>query len=400
MGATTLPSNPPVECVDYRIMRPLNIGHNPHEGKLFLMDIPILMTLHQKFDSLALLALLTILLLVGLFTILDEVALLLATMPYLGVVIYRVAMVTPQLESDEEDTASSRLQMLANRMTVTVDGLVRASQAINDVTEQQSKRAQEQAEVITMTNQLLDEFHQLSDRISDRAHGVTRVAEQATTISENGREAIQQSIHTMSDIQEQVQVISATIITLGQLTQRVDSIIASVSEIATQSNLLALNASIEAARAGVQGRGFAVVADEVRVLAKQSTASARQVRDILNQIQGAIKETIIATQSGIDDAENGVARTQEARTVILELGQSVNQSHTSVSEIYEVIRQQAHSIEEIVISMDRIQRLTEQNLASTRTVEMVAGNLARLANDLQITVTQDATLQNLNTLLR
>lgn len=364
------------------------------------MDMPLLNRLRRRIDSLTLLALLTILLLVGLFTILGQVVLLVATLPYIGVVIYRLMMAPPKdTEEPDDDTAQSRLQTLANRMTVTVDGLVRASQAINDVTEQQSRRAKEQAEVITMANQLLDEFHQLSERISNRAHGVTQVAEQATTISENGREAIQQSIHTMGDIQQQVEVISETIITLAQLTQRVDSIITSVSEIATQSNLLALNASIEAARAGVQGRGFAVVADEVRVLAQQSTESAQQVREILGEIQGAIKETIIATQTGIEDAGNGVTRTEEAREVIVELSDSVRHSHESVDEIYEVIRQQAHSIEEIVISMDRIQRLTEQNLTSIRTVEMVAGNLARLANDLQMTVTQDATLQNLNTLL-
>lgn len=363
------------------------------------METSLLLALRHRIDQSTALALLTALLLIGLFILLGDAVLLLAMLPYAGFGLVRMMTTPPVDERAEADTASARLQMLANRMTVTVDGLVRASQAINEVTEQQSQRAREQAEVITLANQFLDEFQHFSERVSERAHGVTQVAQQAIAISENGREAIQQSIHTMSDIQQQVDVISQTIVTLGQLTQRADAIIASVSEIATQSNLLALNAAIEAARAGVQGRGFAVVADEVRVLAQQSTESAQQVRDILNQIQNAIRETIVATHSGLDNTASGVVRTREAGHVIAELSASVHRSHQAVDEIYDVIRQQAHSIEEIVISMDRIQRITEQNLASTRTVEMVAGNLNRLANDLQMTVTQDATLQNLNTLL-
>jgi methyl-accepting chemotaxis protein len=290
------------------------------------------------------------------------------------------------LDTQTTTVPQAQFENITTRMGVTVDGLVRASHAINDVTMQQVESAQEQAEVIGKTNDLLDTFLQLSEQISEQTRGVQKTAQEAADISETGQEAIQQTLNSMDDIRQQVEAIGETIVILARLTRRIDEIISSVSEIATQSNLLALNASIEAARAGTHGRGFAVVADEVRVLAQQSTQSAAQVRDILSEIQGAMKETVRATQQGIENVDSGVSKTRETNEVILKLAESVRASKESVSSIYDVIRQQAEGMEGIAISMDRIHLITRQNLASTRTVESVSTNLTRLANDLQATV--------------
>ncbi|PJF39072.1 MAG: hypothetical protein CUN54_09510, partial [Phototrophicales bacterium] len=191
-------------------------------------------------------------------------------------------------------------QEVTMQMHVTVDGLVRSVQAINEATQQQSSSAGEQSDVISVTNQLLDDFLKLSERISEQALNVTKTAQATAEISGQGQEAIAQAIVGMDDLREQVAAIGKTIVTLAELTRKIDEIITSVSEIATQSNLLALNASIEAARAGVHGRGFAVVADEVRSLAQQSTQAAGQVRAILAEIQNAMKDTIRATEVGMD----------------------------------------------------------------------------------------------------
>jgi|GEM_PF-1466341 len=277
---------------------------------------------------------------------------------------------------------------VAMQMHVTVDGLVRSVQAINEATQQQSSSAGEQSDVITLTNRLLDDFLSLSERISQEALSVTKTAQTTEEISGQGQEAIAQAIVGMDDLREQVAAIGKTIVTLADLTRKIDEIINSVSEIATQSNLLALNASIEAARAGVHGRGFAVVADEVRSLAQQSTQAAGQVRGILAEIQNAMKETIQATEIGMDGVSEGVARTQEANEVIVQLSESVSASNSAVRDIYAVIRQQAQGLEEISISMDRIQMITQNTMASTRAVEAVSTNLTRLASDLQDAVGQ------------
>jgi methyl-accepting chemotaxis protein len=258
---------------------------------------------------------------------------------------------------------------------------------------QQSSGASEQAEVIRLTNKLLDDFLRLSENIKQQAHNVNLTAQQTANISQQGQAALTQAIAVMDEIRQRVSEIGETIVVLAKLTRRVDEIITSVSEIATQSNLLAMNASIEAARAGMHGRGFAVVADEVRMLSQQSTQAAGQVRAILVEIQQAMKRTVEATRVGMHGVDAGVSQTREANAVMVQLAGSVTESHEAVSAIYDVIRQQTEGLEEIAISMDRINRITQQNLASTRTVEMVSTNLTRLAAELQATVDSSSGLE-------
>lgn len=278
------------------------------------------------------------------------------------------------------------VEQMVEQLSVTADSLAHAVKAINDVTTQQSIGASEQADLITRTNTLLSDFLELSERVQEQARSLTGVAKQATDTSESGQAAIRQAIDGISKIREQVTAIANTILALAQYTQRIDDIIASVSEIATQSNLLALNASIEAARAGAHGRGFAVVADEVRALSQGSTQAAKQVRAILGEIQAAMKDSIRATEEGLQGVDAGVTMTQQADTVMVELADNIGTSFKAVNKIYDIIRQQVDGLEEIAISMERIDRITQKNLSSTRAVEVVALELTRVATDLQITV--------------
>ncbi|MCU0513363.1 MAG: methyl-accepting chemotaxis protein [Anaerolineae bacterium] len=360
--------------------------------------------LNRSIDATSLLALVTALLLLALLLIIQHPLLLPAALVYALGGLYGVATFRPPAPALPASAAAagehlpiatlevpmvkmpgsdSSLNAIVMRLGVTVDGLVRASHAINAVTTQQAQSAEEQSQVIKTTTGRLDHFLSLSDRISQQARQVIVTADQAAETSLSGEAAIQQSMLSMDDIRTQVQVIGETIVKLARLTRRIDEIITSVSEIATQSNLLALNASIEAARAGVHGRGFAVVADEVRSLAGQSTAAAGQVRAILVQIQQAMKETVQATELGVQNVSEGVTRTGEARQVMLQLSGSVQASRDALRDIYQTMQQQANGMEEIAISIERLDRLAAQSLASTRTVEMVSTSLSRLASDLQ-----------------
>ncbi|MBZ0298957.1 MAG: hypothetical protein K8J31_04405 [Anaerolineae bacterium] len=288
------------------------------------------------------------------------------------------------------DQPGDDLTQLALQIRVTADGLARATDAINQVVNQLATGASEQGTAISLTNERLDTFLKLFEEIREQARLVTLTAGQTAEYSSKGQSSIEQAITGIEAIRVHVAHIAETIVRLGQLTQRIDEIIMSVSEIATQSNLLALNASIEAARAGVHGRGFAVVADEVRTLSQQSTAAAQQVRAILGEIQHAMKQTSEATQSGMEGADSGVAMTREANDSMKRLSDSVNESYKSVKAIYEVIRQQMEDLEEIAITMERIERINQQNLASTRMVETVSANLNHLSGELQMAVGQDS----------
>lgn len=343
-------------------------------------------------DPMSLLALLTAVVLIALYGVNSRLLTLVVALPYaalgaVGLYVYQSRAVDKAEQPSEAEPESDQdLALITTRMGNAVDGLLRATNAINEVTHSQASSTEEQATVVTSANELLDDFLSMSERINEQARRVTYTAAETSDISNTGQQAIQQSIASMDDIREQVATIGETIVHLATLTQRIDDIITSVSEIATQSNLLALNASIEAARAGVHGQGFAVVAEEVRTLSQQSTQSAAQVRSILREIQQAMKQTVDATRQGLEDVEIGATRTREANDIMQQLSANVQHSWESVSEIYDVIRNQSDTLEEIAISMDRVQRISQQNHANIRTVETVSASLTRLANEIQRSV--------------
>lgn len=354
-------------------------------------------TLRTIADSTSWLALLTSLVFAAFTVLLRHPLLLAASAVYAVYAVYRMwrfqalvqrlrklpAPVMPEEDLEETRIPQRSLYALSSSVEITVDGLVRASDAITQVTNQQKDSAEEQTQIITSANQSLEQFLAFSERVQQQARDVTRTTREAAEISEQGRTVIVQSQHSIQDIRAQVEAIGAAITRLAKLTERIEEIIISVGEIATQSNLLALNASIEAARAGVYGRGFSVVADEVRALAQQSAESSAQVRAILREIQQAMKETVGATLIGLEHVQEGVSRTEEANTLMSQLVYHAHDAQQAVTQIYEVIRQQAHDLEEISIIMDRIQRLASQSAANARVNESVSENLGRLAKDLQ-----------------
>lgn len=308
----------------------------------------------------------------------------------LAVLLFTRPPVDPPAPAEQLNSVAAEAEHLVMHIRVTADGLARATQAINEVTAQQSAGAAEQVQIIKQANALLEGFLKSSEQIREQARAITLMAGHSAEFSEKGQAAIQQAIAGMHDIRTQVSAIAETIVQLGQLTRRIDEIIMSVGEIAKQSNLLALNASIEAARAGAHGRGFAVVADEVRALSQQSTAAAQQVRATLGEIQRAMRETIQATQVGLQRVDAGVTLTQEADQVMEHLAHNVSESYRAVKAIYDVIRQQMEDLEQIVIKIDMIDHITQQSLASTRMVETVSSNLTHLSNELQEAIAREA----------
>ncbi|MCU0497826.1 MAG: methyl-accepting chemotaxis protein [Anaerolineae bacterium] len=283
-----------------------------------------------------------------------------------------------------EPSTQLPVRSLSDRITATVDGMIKAAQAIQETARQQSGGVIEQVEVIETTNERLDSFLSLAEQVSDSARAMTKIAQQAESISQGGRAALEQALERTHAIRAQVEIIGEMIVKLAQLTRRIDAIITSVSEIATQSNLLALNASIEAARAGVHGRGFAIVAEEVRSLSRQSTEAAKQVRAILAEIQSAVRETVEATETGTIQVDLGAQVTQDADAIMRQLAESVTLSYQAIRSVSTSIHDQTYSMETLVIEMERINRIAQENAANTRVIEQVSTNLLSLADDLRL----------------
>lgn len=299
-----------------------------------------------------------------------------------GVLLLMPEQTERQARSSALAQQSSDLDNLTLQISATADGLGRAVTAIHTVTTQQGSGAEQQAAVITQAVTMLNEFIALANQVRDQSRGVANLSEKTAEISASGQGTIRNSIEGMSQIRDQVTVITHNIAALAEQMQRIDEIINSVSEIATQSNLLALNASIEAARAGVHGRGFAVVADEVRTLAQQSQAAAAQVQSILGEIQDAMKQTVRATQVGDQQVDKGLELSRRSGEVIKQLADNVTESTEAMRNIMVAIEQQTTGLEQITQSMRNIHDVTQQNLESTRTAEIVAQNLSRLSEEL------------------
>jgi methyl-accepting chemotaxis protein len=185
-----------------------------------------------------------------------------------------------------------------------------------------------------------------------------------------------------------VEGIAENILGLSEQTQQIGMIIATVSDIAAQSNMLALNASVEAARAGEQGKGFAVVAMEVRSLAEQSRQATTQVEAILSDIQKATNLTVMATEEGSKGVEQGVVLSGQTGEMIKELGGVIAQSAGAAAQMVAGGQQQSSGIEQIALSMSNINQATVQSLASTRQAEKAAQDLNELARNLNEIVEQ------------
>jgi methyl-accepting chemotaxis protein len=179
----------------------------------------------------------------------------------------------------------------------------------------------------------------------------------------------------MRAVGEHVESIASSIVALAEQAQAIGEITTTVSEIAEQTNMLSLNAAVEAARAGDQGRGFAVVAGEIRALAEQSKKATVQVRQLLGDIQRATNAAVVATEHGTRQVEAGNRQVSEAGETIRLLVEAVGQASNAATQIVASAGQQAAGMAQIREAMANIHEATHQNLASTRQAENAAQDL-------------------------
>jgi methyl-accepting chemotaxis protein len=276
-----------------------------------------------------------------------------------------------------------RLGEMTNQIRQAMAGITAAAAEILAATTQQASGASEQSAAIAQTSTTIDEVRTIVEQAFSRAQGVAQQAQQTREISLAGQRAVTNTVEGMNQIKEKVEGIAANILALSEQTQQVGEIIATVNDIASQSNLLALNASVEAARAGEHGKGFAVVAVEVRNLAEQSKQATAQVKAILNEIQRATNAAVMATEEGSKGVDSGVQLTGQAGETIQQLAASIVESASAAQQIVASAAQQTTGMEQIALAMQNINQATIQNLASTRQTEKSAQDLASISQQLE-----------------
>jgi methyl-accepting chemotaxis protein len=266
------------------------------------------------------------------------------------------------------------------------NNLSTAATEILTATTQQATGANQQSAAISQTTTTVDEVKVISEQAIQRAQEVVDASQRTVQVSRSGEEAVQETISSMAQIKARVEGIAENILALSAQTQQIGEIIATVNDIAAQSNMLALNASVEAARAGEHGKGFAVVAAEVRNLAEQSRQATLQVKTILLDIQNGINATVMATEEGTKVVDQGLGLAGQTGEAIEQLANVINEAAQAAMQMRAGGQQQATGVEQISLAMQNINQVTAQSLASTRQTEKAARDLNELACSLTETV--------------
>ncbi len=273
-------------------------------------------------------------------------------------------------------------------VTEGVSALAAAVSEITATASQIATSATETATAVTQTTATVEELRQTIHLTSQKAREVSESSQMTAQVSTDGKKAVEATIAGMSRIRQQMDSIAESIVKLSEQSQAIGHIIAAVNDMADQSNLLAVNASIEAAKAGEQGKGFAVVAQEVRNLAEQSKQATAQVRAILNDIQKAISSAVMATEQGGKVVEMGVQQSSEAGGSIQSLADSVTNSAQASLQIVAATNEQLVGMDQVAQAMESIKQATDQNVQGVRQVETAILNLNTLGHNLKQMVQQ------------
>ena len=261
-----------------------------------------------------------------------------------------------------------------------------SSAEILATTSQVASSAAETAAAVSETTATVEEVKQTAQHASQKAKYVSDSAQKASNVSQAGRRSVEEALHVMHRIREQMGSIAESIVQLSEQSHAIGQIIATVNDLAEQSNLLAVNAAIEAARAGEQGKSFGVVAHEIRSLAEQSKQATGQVRTILGDIQKATNVAVLATEQGNKAVEAGVKQSSETDEAIRLLSASINEAAQAATQIAASSHQQMVGMDQVAVAMNNIKEASEQNVAGTRQAELAAQGLHQMGVRLRLLV--------------
>jgi methyl-accepting chemotaxis protein len=260
-----------------------------------------------------------------------------------------------------------------------------AGEILGSVTKQ-AAMATQQAAAITETSTTAAEIAQTSQQATHHADSVIEMTQRSDDLSREGLATVEEAVKASASLGDQVTRIAATMGDLSDRTLQVGEIISSVKDLAEQSNLLALNASIEASKAGEHGRGFAVVAMEMRSLAEQSKQAAVQIRSILQEIQKGARDASAATDEGAKRASAAVTLSRSAGEAIEGLAMVIKESALAARQIAANTRQQTIGVDQMVTAITELAEAINESAEGTRNIERGTDALSKVSRRLSETV--------------
>lgn len=296
----------------------------------------------------------------------------------------------PGLRTDEigalagafgEMTESLRTNLRSQREAVA--SLGSASAEILAAVNQLTAGATEGSAAVAQIGTTVEEVRATAEEAAERARAVAEAAARSSDVAIEGQGAVGTARQGMMDLSAKVETIAQRILALSEQTQAIGEIVTTVADLADQSNLLAVNAAIEAAKAGEQGRGFAVVAQEVRNLADQSREATAQVSGILGEIQKAANSAVLVTEQGTKDVVAAVEKVEQAGAVIDQLAATAAEAAGLARQIAASAGQQRVGVDQIGSGIANVGQVSNQTVAAARQLQQEAEGLTRLADHLE-----------------
>jgi len=273
-----------------------------------------------------------------------------------------------------------------NRVMQTVNTLASSSADVVATAAQVASSSAQTSSAVTEVATTVQQVMQSAKVGSDKAKIVATDSRESVSVAESGMESTERTIEKINLIKDQMESISETVVSLSEHSQQIGAIIATVQDIADQSKLLAVNASIEAARAGDYGKGFTVVAQEIKSLADQSKQATERIRGILEDTQKRVGAVVMAAEQGGKAVESGVAASVQSGEVIGRLSGTVASSAQTASVIQASIEQQSIGVAQISTAMVSIEEAMRQIKDSTGELEAAAQRLGDLGGELKASV--------------
>ncbi|MDX2428687.1 MAG: methyl-accepting chemotaxis protein [Xanthomonadales bacterium] len=289
--------------------------------------------------------------------------------------------------ADAVNFAIEQLRELVKGIKFTAQEVARSAMATRDSTSELAKAAESQAEQVGAATQTVQEMAESFDSMAKRSSESSEVASKSVDIANTGGKKVRETINGMDTIRDQIQETSKRIKRLGESSQEIGDIVELINGFAEQTNVLALNAAIQAASAGGAGKGFAVVADEVQQLAESATHSTRRIESLVQTIQADTYEAVVSMESTISEVVRGARLAEDAGTALDHIEKVSNDLSGLIASISGEAHQQSAHATDISVLMKNVQQLSIQASEGSTLAAHSVNELAELVMQLSDSVT-------------